>query len=814
MTRLLKHNSAIGFGLLFLLVAAMVLYTRGIETRQHLGHLDSIDQLLTAERQYNIQLLQSRQQLQRNLDPLMLAESHYQLQLEQVAYAASALDQHDRERFTQQLSTIQQLLERKRDHVIQFKANRSIHYNSLLYLPHISQRMEDFSHQGERTIPLEAHDTFEEVLIYLGGQQTSFDKLLAAVNHLLTKIEAEGDNASLAIHDAESVLRHIKITLTSYDTMNRQLNQSLAITLEQEIEQLRTLYLQGYRQVEERNQIGNRVLLLITFILFIGVIHTLKKMREQFRELQQLQAAIDQHAIVSSADVYGNITYVNDKFCEISGFSREELMGNNHRLVKSGRHPDAFYHQLWETVASGKTWQGEIWNRKKGGDYYSVFGTIMPFSDLQGRITKYVSVRTDLTELKQSELELKQSREKFQGLVEDIGSGYVIFSVDPRRYVARLLSREFEPLFGVAADQALGHSLLTTVSWAGNAVQLLEQALSTTLAEGRSEPFEVSFQHAESGVLHTISITQHRVDKEGEIVAVEGIIQDITERLLAEQRQYEAFQAGVAEMSASVLHSIGNTITGLTGHIQGIDHKTQTLESLARASGKLLQKHEEGTLTETELVKALGLIRESIDKAINQSEGGRGIRSYGELLKEGLKNITSHIEAYRGISEQSTVHHCIELKKLARDALQLTHDELAQQEIECVNEITDGLCIKAPTNQSLQLLVNLLNNSIQAIRERRSTEATLVGRVTLKTQALKGNRVLLSLEDNGCGIRAEHKPHIFNHGYSSRMEGSGLGLHSAGNLMAKLGGTIQVESDGHNCGTTVSLIFVTIKGED
>jgi PAS domain S-box-containing protein len=115
-------------------------------------------------------------------------------------------------------------------------------------------------------------------------------------------------------------------------------------------------------------------------------------------EFQKL--ALDEHAIVSIADAKGNITYVNDKFCEISGYSLEELLGQNHRIIKSDKHPQELYEDLWKAISSGKTWHGEIKNKKKRGGHYWVDTTIVPFVNEKGVPFQYVSIRNDITDRK------------------------------------------------------------------------------------------------------------------------------------------------------------------------------------------------------------------------------------------------------------------------------------------------------------------------------------------------------------------------------------------------------------------------------
>lgn len=500
-----------------------------------------------------------------------------------------------------------------------------------------------------------------------------------------------------------------------------------------------------------------RELALDQFTDLQSAVEALQKTQEALREslaatsevarkdLADQKFALDQHAIVAMTDVQGRITYVNDKFCAVSKYSREELLGQDHRIINSGYHPKEFFQQMYSTIAQGGVWRGEIRNRAKDGSFYWVDSTIVGLAGADGKLHKYVAIRVDITERKRAE----EVRERLAAVVESSDDAIIGKTLDG---VITTWNHGAEKVFGYSSAEAVGKTIhmLVPPERANEEPDILAR-----IGRGESVEHFETIRVRKDGTYIDVSTTVSPIrDSSGAIVGVSKVARDISERKRAERRL------------ADKVEELARSNRDLEQFAYAASHDLQEPLRMVASYTQLLAERYGGKLDEN-ADKFLGYAREG---ALRMQVLIRDLLAFSRVVQAGVtgKNVDCDVALEEALQSLTAA--------IEESGAVVTHTALPN--------------VWADQTQMAQVFQNLIGNAIK-FRNGAPPKCAV-------SAEKSGRNWLFSVSDNGIGIAPEDAGNIFVafQRLHARTEypGNGIGLAICKKIIEHYGGTIWVES--------------------
>jgi len=491
-----------------------------------------------------------------------------------------------------------------------------------------------------------------------------------------------------------------------------------------------------------------------------------KALKDTVKEISDFKYALDESSIVAITDHKGAITHVNDNFCRVSKYSREELIGQDHRIVNSGYHSKDFIHALWKTIAKGNIWRGELKNKAKDGSVYWVDTTIIPFLNAKNKPYQYIAIRSDITQKKAIEFQLHKS-EEFSRTVLDSLSAHIAVIDSAGNIVA--VNNEWE-LFAAnhGGIHLYGHSkdfnyfeVCKKSYHMGDALALEVMVGIKGVINKEIKQYYLEYPCFSKNSERWFAMLAREFYGDEPMVVIAH--QDITQRKLAEAeliKKNAELQKTNFELDRfvySVSHDLRSPLTAVLGLINFIEEETLEADTLTHV---------------------------------------RMIRSRIVRLDEFIKNILNYSRNNRMAAQIEPIN----LYDTIESAIGMLCISGNCEGIDFEIEVEKSTLFYSDKQGITTILENLISNAIKFFsNNQQDVRITIAGHTTSQTTTL-------IISDNGIGIAPEYQGRVFDMFYriSGDVPGSGLGLYIVKSIVEKLGGTIALQSE-KGSGTTFTI---------
>jgi len=484
----------------------------------------------------------------------------------------------------------------------------------------------------------------------------------------------------------------------------------------------------------------------------MGISRDITEHKQKEEQLRQLSSAVEHSpASIIITDLAGNIEYVNPKFTAVTGYSPEEVIGKNPRVLKSGETPAAEYQRMWQAITSGVDWQGEFHNRKKSGELFWEAASISSISDGSGKIAHFIAVKEDITERKRVEQQVLEALDFNHTIISGAPVGIIVFKASGQCVLANECAAR---VLNATVPQLLEQDFRQIVSWrASGLFQAAEEVLATKEPRQCEPHFVSTFNQEVWLVCHLSHFIQHG---EPHLLLV---FNDVTEKKKLEVQFLRSQRMeSLGTLAGGIAHDLNNVLAPLLISVQLLKGKITD-----PASQKLLQALESNVHRGADLVKQVLVF-------------GRGVKSD------------------RGVVQIQ--HIAQEIKEIVRE----TFPKTLEFQLEIARDLGTVSC--DPT-QIHQVLLNLCINARDAMPNGGKLSLRLEN-VTLdqayasaNLDARPGPYVVISVKDTGTGIPVEIQERIFEPFFTTKEsgKGTGLGLSTSLGIVRSHGGFIHFESE-------------------
>jgi PAS domain S-box-containing protein len=476
-----------------------------------------------------------------------------------------------------------------------------------------------------------------------------------------------------------------------------------------------------------------------------------KRLAVSDTNLKDITDALNASAIVAITDPKGNITYVNDKFVEISKYSEAELLGENHSILSSGFHSKEFFKDMWRTIGAGKVWQGEIRNKAKDGSYYWVHTTIVPFLNSKGKPYQYVAIRSDITKRKQAEASLKETLKEVSDINFALDQSSIVAFTDEKGII-KSVNDKFCEISKYSREELIGkdHSLLNS----GLHSKEFFKNLWKTIGTGQVWKGEIR-NRAKDGSFYWVDTTiVPFLNENGKPYQYLAIRNDITEKKKSEEMLHRQDKlAAVGQLAAGVAHEIRNPLTSMKGYAE------------------FLQLDEK----DPQRQEFIEIILDEIDRVNNIVE------EFMVLAKPKAVEL----------EEQNIIPIVQNVVSMLKFEARKRNVKL---EFDTVEEIVQ---IECDENRLKQVFLNFIKNGIEAMPDG--------GDLRVKAE-IHDENIVISIQDTGVGIPPETLKKIGEPFYTTKKNGNGLGLMVSFKIIESHNGKVYIESE-QNKGTTFKILL-------